>query len=528
MQKAPKVRLLMPGKDVTVECLDQESILEAMVREGIHYRNDCGGRGTCGKCRILLKEGKLESTVQDQKVLSVKEIEQGYRLSCKAYPSEDCTVLLVSEQETEFDIISENRMDQITSKVTNLASSKEYLIGVDLGTTTLAFAMMDALSRKIISTHTVVNSQRRYGSDVVSRIKASNEGKREQLRDTIQKDLLMGIKEITKIKGIDSHRITHIVISGNTTMIHLLLGYPCETLGVYPFTPVNIMQQDMLLHQLISFVPSCFENINVTIMPGISAFIGGDIVSGLLTCGFSNQKLPCLLIDLGTNGEIALGNKDRILVTSTAAGPAFEGGNISCGVGSVTGAISHIKIRDNRAEYETIGNKAPVGICGTGIIETVSELLKESIIDETGLLASDYFEEGFVLWDGAGEDEKKLVISQKDIRELQMAKAAVRAGIETLVNCYGITYGQVDKVYLAGGFGYRMDIEKAIHIGLLPEEFRGKIEAVGNSSLAGALQFPSVKTAEDEIDHILSVVEEIHLANEEEFSDLYLKYMYLK
>jgi len=239
-----------------------------------------------------------------------------------------------------------------------------------------------------------------------------------------------------------------------------------------------------------------------------------------------------LLIDLGTNGEMAIGNKEKILVTSTAAGPAFEGGNISCGVGSVSGAISDVVIDgdcvngDNTGQgvsVTTIGDKLPVGLCGTGVIAMVAELLKNELVDETGLLDEDYFDDGFVIAKDA--DGEQLVFTQKDVREMQLAKAAVRAGLETLLLRYGVDYDGVDKVYIAGGFGFKMDLDKAIAIGLLPEELKGKVEAVGNSSLAGAKEAVLVKTATEEMEHICKIAKEVGLSSDKNFNEFYMDAM---
>ena len=317
-----------------------------------------------------------------------------------------------------------------------------YAIAIDLGTTTLAFSIVDIVSKKILHTVTMLNSQRKYGADVLSRIQASVDGEQEELRESIQKDLSEGIDELLKeYRFID---IDHVVISGNTTMIHLLMGYACSTLGIYPFVPVNTELISGPAEEIIGYKQPGAE-IKTTILPSISAFIGGDIVAGLYALDFASNKEINLFVDLGTNGEIALGNCDRILTTSVAAGPAFEGGNISCGTGSVAGAICAVEINRNDVsdiKLNTIHNVPPCGICGTGVIETVAELLKCGLIDETGLLADEYFDTGFPLTN----TQKPIVFTQQDIRQFQLAKAAVCTGIEVLIKEYGITTDEIDKV----------------------------------------------------------------------------------
>ena len=264
-------------------------------------------------------------------------------------------------------------------------------------------------------------------------------------------------------------------------------------------------------------------HIPVLLLPGISTYVGADITAGMLSLDFVKRDGIAVLIDLGTNGEMAVGNREKILVTSTAAGPAFEGGNISCGVGSVAGAISDVTIDGTNVRYETIGGQPPVGICGTGAIAVTAELLRNEWIDETGLLDEDYFDDGFLLaQDAQGEP---IAFTQKDVREMQLANAAVRAGLETLLVRYGITYDEIDKVYLAGGFGYKMNLEKAVSIGLIPRELSDKVEAVGNSSLSGARDALLLKDATEQLNKLCQIAEEVNLSTDKKFNEFYMEYM---
>jgi uncharacterized 2Fe-2S/4Fe-4S cluster protein (DUF4445 family) len=370
-----------------------------------------------------------------------------------------------------------------------------------------------------------MNPQRAYGADVISRIKASVDGKGDVLQAVILKALLHGIQEVIKQSGIAPEAVIQLAIAGNTTMIHLLLGYSCETLGSYPFLPVNNNTHRLSFGELFSGDGEPLQSMKqvpVLILPGVSAFIGGDIVAGLAVCGFHTSESVSLLIDLGTNGELALGNRDKLLVASTAAGPAFEGGNISCGTGSIPGAVSHVEIEEDNIRYETIASKEPLGICGTGVIELAAELYRNGIIDDTGLLCEKYFSDGYPV---EYKGKTAFTFLQKDIRELQLAKAAVRAGIEVLLRHYGITYEQVDRVYLAGGFGYYLDTNKAIRIGLLPEEWKVRITAVGNSSLAGAEQSARSREYVTLIEKLANKAQEVQLSLTPDFNELYLRYM---
>lgn len=392
-------------------------------------------------------------------------------------------------------------------------TTDKYAIAIDLGTTTLVLNLLSLSQEKVIHSYKSMNPQRKYGRDVISRIKASNEGKQDLLMQIIRNEIHHGINTLINNQKIGIDNIIKIVIAGNTTMIHLFMGYSCHGLGLYPYTPVKLGTINTTTDQIFAIE----ENIPIILLPGISAFVGGDIVSGLLTCGFNHEKETCLFIDLGTNGEMAIGNKDKILVTSTAAGPAFEGINISCGVACVPGAINHVSLEDGSINYETIEDKEPVGLCGTGVIELVSELLKQGIIDETGLLDDPYFESGFALSD--------FMFIQQDIRQLQMAKAAIRAGAEILVNKFGTSFEELDRIYIAGSFGYHLDIEKAVRIGLLPELVIKKTKGAGNTSLSGAIYVAKDFNNLKKLEHIISKAKEIHLSNEENFSEFYIQNM---
>ena len=438
---------------------------------------------------------------------------------------------VVFEAVTEYTVSESKDTGNCNAPNAGCDSESSYAIVIDLGTTTLAFSLVDMVSKQIPHTVTRLNSQRKYGADVLSRIQASVDGKQDELRVCIQKDLSEGIDKLLKERrtlivadGLSEQQsmdIDHIVISGNTTMIHLLMGYDCSTLGVYPFAPVNTEFIIGTAEEIIGYKQPGAE-IKTTILPSISAFIGGDIVAGLYALDFATNKEISLFVDLGTNGEIALGNCDRILTTSVAAGPAFEGGNISCGTGSVAGAICAVEINRNDVsdiKLNTIYNVPPCGICGTGVIETVAELLKCGLIDETGLLADEYFDTGFPLTN----EQEPIIFTQQDIRQFQLAKAAVRTGIEVLTKEYGITIAEIEKVYIAGGFGYHLNINKAASIGLIPPELTTKATAAGNTSLAGAVKYLGDTNASDTIQRIKNASEDIILANDSDFQELYLK-----
>ncbi len=530
----PKVEIAVKKGDETKTLLleDGQSLMENLIQNGYYISAVCGGKGRCGKCKVRVIKGDAPVTAEDEKFFTNEELDDGWRLSCLLYPTEDLTVAFELGDESEFVAVSEygSKSGEMSGDKTDAYGESEvcdegkihdteYHIAIDIGTTTIAMQLLGKTSGDIKHTITTVNSQRKYGADVITRIKASVDSKKPELKECILKDLKEGIQALLKATGVEMSKVTCIAIAGNTTMIHLLMGYDCDSLGVYPFTPVNIDMITGSMEELLGIGGDA----RFVILPGISTYVGGDIVSGLYVCGFDKAEEISLLVDLGTNGEMALGNKDKLLVTSTAAGPAFEGGNIEWGMGSVAGAICSVELDGGCAKCHTILDKEPVGICGTGVVEAIAELLREDILDDTGLLDDEYFDDGFEL--AKTNDGREIVITQKDIRELQLAKSAIRAGIETLLIRYGIEKSQVSKVYLAGGFGYRLNTDKAIAIGMLPKEFADITEAIGNSSLAGAVKYLREVEAGKALEKIVSVSEEISLSIDKDFNEFYMEHM---
>lgn len=481
--------------------IPETNLMELLQKEGIYLPADCGGRGTCGKCRVQFLIGVPAPSESDRKLLAAEELEQGWRLACTAVVSGTFSIQFEeAEEEMDVAVSFQNDGTELQEKRVSEKKGERHIAAVDIGTTTIALSIVDAESGSIIDTRTSVNHQRSYGADVISRIKASNEGKGKLLTESVRDDL----GRLAFSMQEDPEKIQY-VISGNTTMQHLLLGYSCKSLGEAPYTPVDIR-----LHTEGNYI----------MLPGISTYVGADIVSGIVACGMDQKEEITVLIDLGTNGEMVIGNKEKRMSASTAAGPAFEGGNISCGVAGIPGAIDTVCIQDPKnPQFTTIGGKEAVGICGTGVLETVYELLHAEIMDETGVLEDEYFEKGYPLTD-------KIRFTGKDVREVQLAKSAIRAGLETLIQAYGTDYDHIAGLYLAGGFGQKINLKKAAGIGLLPEELLDRSVAVGNSSLAGAVLYAANPDLKERFIRAAEETEEVSLSSNPVFTNYYMEYMY--
>lgn len=430
----------------TITAEKKENLLTVLKRNGLYLR-DCNGNGICGKCTVRFLRNAPLPTVSERALLSAEQLRGGIRLACRH--TVDMRAELALEMNTPAvptavgaDDIA--RSDLAIAAADDIARSGDagevgdagacsgpFFAAADIGTTTIAMCGVCGTER--MGAYSSLNPQRMYGADVISRISAGLKGHAEDMRRLILRCLEDGVR---MIQQQCNRRPEYMVIAANTTMVHLLCGDSVEHLAVYPFEPVNIKPQQIVVAGIPAYI-----------ICGISAFVGGDIVSGMASLGLHKEDDLQLFIDLGTNGEMVLGRKGRFLCTSVAAGPAFEG-NI-------------------RAD-----------LMGTDLIRITAQLLEEGLVDAHGLLSEPYFAEGI---DRAGTR-----IRQEDIRELQKAKAAVAAGIELLLEQYGAGADEVAQVFLAGGFGYFLNPGSALRIGLMPRELEGRVRAVGNAALRGA------------------------------------------
>lgn len=507
----------------------QKNLLEMLQEKNEYISAPCNGNGICGKCIVRYKSGATEPTKQDREFLSEKQLEQGYRLACQSYPTEEYKVEIPELEET-IEVLSQwenQRTEEILKNTAEGTAEKTenalYGICIDIGTTTLAALLVNLETEADCQTAVSVNHQRAYGSDVLSRISASNSGKKWEIQRCIRQDLQKLIRELLQKEKITEQQIKRIVIAGNTTMCHLLRGFSCETLGVAPFLPVDLSWME---GSAADFLGMKELDTKVVILPGISAFVGADIMAGIAKMNMHRSEGYHLLLDIGTNGEMVLGNCRHMYVTSTSAGPAFEGGNISCGMASIPGVISHVFMEETgKAGFQVIGEtdgenkkQQAIGICGTGMIDLVYELREHQMIDEHGTYSDLYFDTGYEL-------AEKVKFTQNDIRELQMAKAAIRAGVDILVKKAGIAFDEVDNCYLAGGFGTKIDIKKAAGIGLIPKELEMKTIPAGNTVLAGTKEVLLSRISKEELEKIQTMADVINLAEENDFEELYLSYM---
>jgi len=415
-----------------------------------------------------------------------------------------------------------------------------YGAAFDIGTTTVAAYLYDLNNGKLLGVASMMNPQRKFGADVISRIDyARTSGQAaEELRSLITECVNELTGRLADDAGINVKDIYAAVFSGNTTMLHLLAGFDASGIAVSPFIPATCRTVRLGAKELGIDINGSGHAI---LLPCVSAYIGADTVSAVLASGMYERDGFSLLVDIGTNGEIVLGGKDGLTACSAAAGPAFEGANIRFGMGGVAGAVDSFAIQGFR--YTVIGNIAARGICGSGIVDAAAALLDAGAIDETGAIADDGEAAGlpqeirkrFTATDGMrsfilvpAEETcigEPITITQKDIREIQNAKAAIAAGIETLISEAGISHDDIDKVFLAGGFGSSIHVRSAARIGLLPPQLTDRVAAVGNASGSGAseclLSQEMLRIAEE----IAGKVRYIELSSSAVFTEKYIDNM---
>ena len=492
---------------VTVNGVTMEVTEGTKISELIPLELPCAGNGRCGKCKVI-SNGCLSPLSQSEKEhLTDDEIYRGIRLACFTTIMGECQIESIPSVDSDQTVLTDTSILK-----TSLSPAFCGLgVAIDIGTTTLAASLYDTLGRTL-SKAGAINPQHICGADVVSRIEAALNGGSSLLADLIRKaidDLIITLCDKAKRSASD---IDALVITGNTTMLYLLTESSPIGLSRAPFAVDRLFGESLLAKDLK--LNSIKSNTQIYIPPCISAFIGADTVCAILASGIDQTDRAGLLADIGTNGEIVLWDGNSLYACSTAAGPAFEGVGISCGMRCMAGAIDRVLIANGRPVSHTIGNTAPLGICGSGIVDAISALLDLELLDSTGLLE-----------DGVAHIEKTVSLTQQDIRAIQLAKASIHAGICTLIQTSGVNIKNIEKLYIAGGFGTYLNTRNAARIGLIPRELIQSAESVGNASLSGAAMLllnREIKRHANVIAHSVNVVE---LATSKIFEQHYLSSM---
>jgi uncharacterized 2Fe-2S/4Fe-4S cluster protein (DUF4445 family) len=618
-----KITFLPDKKDIEVN--KGTNALEALERAGINIDTPCGGKGTCGKCKILIKKGISTATLIEKNLLSEEEIKKGFRLACQAKLFQDSIIEVPSEIRLDFkrvfssnskgDIhrtknnfslesnlkkvfldlekpsLDDQRSDwerikdglslkkienisnlkislQILKKIPILirksdfkitvticndeiidlesgnTAKKSYGIAFDIGTTTVVGYLIDLGRGEELSAVAKTNPQIIHGDDVISRIGFAQQpnGGLEKLQKEIVITLNEIIRKTTQKAEIDKSNIYETVIVGNTCMHHLFLGLNPINLAPSPYIPVIKGSLSLKAKDIPGL--SLNSAANIYMLPNISAFVGADILAGILSTSMWREDKAVLLVDLGTNGEVVLGSEGKLWACSAAAGPAFEGSRISSGMRAAEGAIDKVKIDNKFITYKVIEDGKVRGICGSGLIDLIAELLKLGLINKSGKLIdreegnSELSEEirkriikgqkgnKFLLVKGKEtENGKPIYLTQRDIREVQLAKAAIFAGIKILLKEVNIPLEDIQEIFLAGAFGNFIDKKSAVRIGLLPNLPLEKIESVGNAAGRGAEITLCSNKMREVSEEISKKVKYVELSSHPDFQEEFIKAM---
>ena len=481
-----KAKFIREGIEILVPV--DTSVLEAARICGVYLESPCNGNGTCGKCNVIINGETVHA--------------------CETFLADDTVITTLINQ-------SANRTLQILSGGISFEYPLKpkypygYGLVVDIGTTTLAVSLINLSTGEEEVIENLLNPQTQYAQDVLSRIQFCEEADGlEILYASITEALNEVVLRLTANIGISPTDIKEAVYSGNTTMLHIAARTDPTSLGKYPYTP-ELSGGGYYSAGLLSIGGEIY------LPPIISAFVGADVTSGILASGLSQAPATTLFIDIGTNGEMVLAKDGKLIATSTAAGPAFEGMNISQGMRASNGAVDRFHFNDDGTfSFSTIGGAPAVGICGSGLMDITAELVRTGRIGKTGRFAGK--EREFRITDN-------VAISQHDIRQLQLAKGAVRTGIDAMLENRGLVPENIDRIEIAGSFGYHLSERSLLDLKMLPEAFAGKVSFVGNTSQSGGIAFLLNTDLRIEMESLVKSVEVIELAEDEGFQALFLR-----
>lgn len=504
----------------------QQTVLEQLGAHRHALEAPCGGKGICGKCLVHLTDfHKLpDPTEEEIAFLSPEQLSDGWRLACLSRPTGTGTVTWQTYADEKHAFLTETRPLKTPSPALRSLKGayQRYGVAIDIGTTTIAASLIDLSTGENCSQASGLNNQKAYGLDVLSRI--THQVQASEGIDQLHRAVAASIEPLwTKLlseASLKPEQICEITIAANTAMLHFLLKLPAESLGKAPY-------QSQISHGIITDSAALGLNLGAPVpcylLPPVSAYIGGDISSGILETLPLLKQSKALLIDIGTNGELVLFNHHQIAACSCAAGPAFEGMNLSCGMRAEPGAVESLSLTENgMLSLKTIGNLPVKGLCGSGVFDLMAALIQAGMLGPTGrILSSEQLSPAYAPYVKTIGGKRclhfetvlgSLTISQQDIRQIQLAKAALRSGLEALLNHFELCFDDLDHICVAGQFGKHLKADSLIGIGLLPETVREKLIYVGNTSHAGAETCLLDDTAKNSIEKLAKQVQYVELA----------------
>ncbi len=504
------------------------SLLDILRGTDILVNLPCGGEGRCVECRVTLVDGVAPPTSEDLRNIPSHEIEQGVRLACRLTVTGDMVVDIPIGARVAGTGASWEEVRVLSDRPSPADSLS---LAVDLGTTSIAAALISRPSGDILAHASALNPQAAFGADVISRINAvikdrSALASQQHIATTAIIELLA---KLSRRLGLSSGRVHEVVVAGNPTMEHLFLGKDPTPIAYAPFTPGFRQPQRSNASELGFDIDAATS---VWVFPILSGYVGGDTVAFMWSARMHESDEIILGLDIGTNGEIILGNRKRLLTCSTAAGPAFEGSHIKDGMRADFGAIEAVVIKEDGVILTVKGNIDPRGICGSGLFDAVSEMRRNGLIDRTGKITPDstspVLRERVVRDNGSTRfilssgGSYSIGITQKDIREIQLAKGAMHAGIRVLLDEMGIRWDDIGRILVAGAFGNYLKPESIVGMGMLPPGLAKRIVFVGDAALSGAIEAARSDAVKEDIAHLAGRVGYIELSADRRFNDLFI------
>lgn len=510
---------IQSGNQILIQEYREPVRLSTAIREsGLPFAFPCSGQGRCGKCRVFA-EGELSEPGEQERQLLGEALADGVRLACLAEAAGDCRVTLPEEKEAS--ILTEGRLPEFTLT----PGAAGYGCAVDIGTTTVACYVWSRNDGQLRGKTSFPNPQSKFGADVISRIQCHLDGEGEALRAVIFDGLDQALSALCREQGIEAAQVSQVVVTGNTTMLDLFAGIDVEPLSHSPF-----QLTEWFGHTAEFRFPS-LPDAPIYLPRTIAAFVGSDITCAILASGMLRSEETRLLADIGTNGEMALWHDGKLSCCSTAAGPAFEGAGIWMGMAAVNGALNGVSLEGETLRYRVIGGGGrAAGVCGSGLIDAMAAFLKLGLIDDTGRIDED--SPHFAVYGAEVNDQPALrigdsgvILTQQDVRSLQLAKSAICAGMETLLHEAGTDVSEVKELLLAGGFGSYIDTASAAVIGLLPHALASRATAIGNAAGMGASMMLLSEEEKAEGDALAREGQEVELSTTSYFMDRYVENM---
>lgn len=507
-----RVKVTDRGKTVEIAAEAGKTLYSVLAGQGFFADFSCGGGGRCGRCLVLARGALSEMGKEEKKLLAGRE----GRLACFTRVLGDCEISLPkSGMSIASGFEGAGGEFELSPWASGLGAA------VDIGTTTVVAYLCDLKSGRVLGVAGEVNAQRAFGADVMARIAAcADASNMEKMTAGIREQVARMIKKLCLEAGRESSEVNAMCVCGNTVMEHLFCGLDPSGMGALPFSPVSLFGEGFVCE---TGDMGLAKNCEVFVLPAASAFVGGDVTAAVLALS-SRLGKNALIADIGTNGELVLAHGGRLLCAAAAAGPAFEGCGVSLGMPATVGAVSAVYCENGKLRVETLGGGKAVGICGSGLVDALAAALDCGALDSSGRLRGESElvtrKEGRLRFEFGG-----VYIDEGDVRTLQLAKAAVAAGMETLLEAAGISAGEIEALFIAGGFGLGIRPGSAARIGLLPKELAGRAMAAGNAAGKGACLALLSEKAREKASQVRDKMEYIDLSSSAVFMEKYVEKM---